>query len=474
MNGPIIPCDSHGESSFLSMINAEVEKVAPAIIAFPTSPDAEGATAPLLEPPETSSEKIKEAHHLKASTFAESVLPIDWLSQPVQEYIRTVADAFGCPQDYVAATCLLTVGVAVGKKAVLHTNPYTNYPCDFVCLVGKPSRNKTGPMKEVTRPLRDTDKANFMIYKEEKNAYEMSKSEDKNYTAEPPVFHQRVTDDSSPESRNALLAQGEMIIILADELRTFTDSFGRYSKGGNGAGVEISQLLSIWSNVSFTVNRKSEETKLIDDPALSLIGGIQPAFLSKTFGNDALMESGFTHRFLFAFPERATFTRRRDREQMSEEMRGFWNDTISSLLNMEPVTLGLSHEAEKIYNDYADTNDMKAEAEEDDYIGGVIQKMNIHVLRLAIMIHFLSEQRKGPVITHETMNYAIRVADYFTWTHIERIYPLLRDSSVAKRPMTNGELIRAIDRQINIKSQSAFARALGVSQQYINKVLKEK
>ena len=39
--------------------------------------------------------------------------------------------------------------------------------------------------------------------------------------------------------------------------------------------------------------------------------------------------------------------------------------------------------------------------------------------------------------------------------------------------MTNGDLLRAVSRQFKIKSQNALAEALGVSQQYVNKTLKE-
>lgn len=39
--------------------------------------------------------------------------------------------------------------------------------------------------------------------------------------------------------------------------------------------------------------------------------------------------------------------------------------------------------------------------------------------------------------------------------------------------MTNGDLLRAVNRQFKVKSQNSLADALGVSQQYINKTLKE-
>ena len=94
--------------------------------------------------------------HLKAETFEIMSIPIDGLSQSVQSYISTVADAFGCPRDYATAICLHTAGVAAGKKVKLDTNPYSNYPSDFICVVGKPGSNKTGPIREITLPLPPT------------------------------------------------------------------------------------------------------------------------------------------------------------------------------------------------------------------------------------------------------------------------------------------------------------------------------
>ena len=165
---------------------------------------------------------------------------------------------------------------------------------------------------------------------------------------------------------------------------------------------------------------------------------------------------------------------------MTPEMRESWTGIIGRLFDMQPLTLQLSHEANHLYSNYADTNDMRADAEEDCYIGGMIQKMNIHTLRLAIMAHLLSDHWNElsdhwnePVITAEGMEHAIRMADYFIHIYIERIYPLLRGSAATQRPMTNADLLRAVNRQFTIKSQNALAEVLGVSQQYVNKILKE-
>ena len=263
-----------------------------------------------------------------------------------------------------------------------------------------------------------------------------------------------------------------MIVIVADELKTFTDSFGRYSKGGNGASAEISQVLSVWSHVGFAVNRKTEETQMVDNPAMSIIGGIQPALLARTFGTEGHMENGFNHRFIFVYPDVTPFVKRCKRKSMTQETRDIWRNIINRLFAMDPMTLQLSFEAANIYSEFADDNDMKADAVEDDYVGGVIQKMNVHVLRLAIMAHLLTDQWRSTLITGDTMRYALRLADYFTRIHIKRIYPLLRNTVSGQRPVTNAELIQTIFRQFKVKSQNALAEVLGVSQQYINKVMK--
>ena len=258
MSQSFMPSDGNGTPDFLSIINAEVNKVEPKILVLPApSVEQQSPRSPVaqLTLPQMVPSAPPMETHLKASTFAEPVLPIDWFSESVQEYIRTVSESYGCPLEYVAVNSLFTAGLAAGKKAQLVTNPYTNYPCDFFCMVGKPSRNKTGPLKEVTRPLYEKDKANFARYMEEKAVYDQCKHEDKSYSGEQPIFHQRIVGDSSPESRNALLAQGDMIGVVADELKSFIDSLGRYSKGGNGVGAACPFLEQFRSNIPRKINK---------------------------------------------------------------------------------------------------------------------------------------------------------------------------------------------------------------------------
>ena len=117
-----------GLPDFLSLVNAEVEKVEPMDKVPPIHPDEQPPSLVLPESLPIPSGKPKGGQHLKASNFTEPTLPVDWLSQSVQDYIRTVAESYGCPQEFVVITCFVTAGIAAGKKVQLVTNPYTNYP----------------------------------------------------------------------------------------------------------------------------------------------------------------------------------------------------------------------------------------------------------------------------------------------------------------------------------------------------------
>ena len=118
---------------------------------------------------------------------------------------------------------------------------------------------------------------------------------------------------------------------------------------------------------------------------------------------------------------------------------------------------------------------MRADAEEDCYIGGMIQKMNIHMLRLAIMIHLLSDHWKEPVITAAAMNYAIRIADYFTRIHIERIYPLLvGNDRLMPKKLTKELVITEIGQTFDIQNKSALAEALNYDRAKLTNILNGK
>ncbi len=69
------------------------------------------------------------------------------------------------------------------------------------------------------------------------------------------------------------------------------------------------------------------------------------------------------------------------------------------------------------------------------------------------------------------MEFSIRVSNYFFQQQAERIAPLLLDRISGRA--TKADLIRSVAKDFEIKSQKSLAEALGVSQQYINGILRK-
>lgn len=81
MDEPIMSFDGNRQPDVLSLINSEAEKVEPTNKVPPTPPVVQAPTLELSEPMTNPPDQPKETSHLKASTFVEPVLPIDWMSE---------------------------------------------------------------------------------------------------------------------------------------------------------------------------------------------------------------------------------------------------------------------------------------------------------------------------------------------------------------------------------------------------------
>jgi hypothetical protein len=73
------------------------------------------------------------------------------------------------------------------------------------------------------------------------------------------------------------------------------------------------------------------------------------------------------------------------------------------------------------------------------------------------------------------MNYAIRIADYFTRVHIERIYPLLTSHAhPSQKKLTKELVITEIGQAFDIHNKLLLAEALGYDRAKLTNILNGK
>ena len=396
-------------------------------------------------------------------------LPMDVLSLQSQETVNAVVDTFQCSCDMVIAGMFATVGTAIGKRFVIDDGKYLNYPCLWVCNVAPSGSNKSQPMRFLLKPLKDRDANNYKKYLKELGEWRAA-GDDK---AGKPKFSQFLISDSTPEARSQVLANNPNgILLYRDELKGMIDDFGRYSRSG-----ELSQLLSIFDSDNIVINRKSDDTLLIERPFMSILGSIQPSVLLETFGSDLMMGNGFNQRWLFVYPEQVPPAMYSD-SVIPQSITNGWKEFVTNTsiydYSVNGGKLYLRGEAKKVYIDfYNKLQTLKANA--DDYMCSVYSKMQIYAIRWAGIAHMLGNNPYSIDITPEEMDYSCRCMDYFIRC-AEKVYVKLmegRKRQPESKPMGKEEIIANAYRLTNPVSQSVVADALGVTQQYISKCLKK-
>ena len=401
-------------------------------------------------------------------------LPIRGLPEFIQNFINTCVDVYGTPRDYWAGSVIAAVALAIGDKLELVTK-YRNYPIFWICLTGDVSSGKTQALDLCTKLFSDKDALSISEYTKSLQDYErflkMSKKErieaGEPDNVEQPKCFQYILVDATPESMaqvHSINSRG--IMYRRDELKGWLDDFGRYNKSG-----EQSNMLSSWSCIGMTYNRKGSGVINIQKPIIHVFGGFQPELLP-TLAKDNRAENGFLSRFCFIYPDYAPkpeYSDAKIQDHTYKEWERFLNDLVQI---PSPYELQLSEEAKKAYSAWYDLNREYTNSEKSGYLKGVYGKLDIISLRTAIVIKGMKLILEGDfseVITGEIMRSAIDITEYFRQTAIKVYRKIfaegdkgLSNKNVAEYLFNSG------------KNKSEIADTLNVHRQQVQRWLKNK
>lgn len=398
--------------------------------------------------------------------------PLKIYPEFLQEYCRKLSDSTGLPLDYVAGSVLVAVSAAVGKRIKLKVKNFSTAPSLYLCLVGKSGLGKTDPIRWALAPLLKIDHKEIQNYRQQFKEW----NNEKENSSDEPKQRQRIITDFTPESMYQLLAAGNDLTVYRDEILGFVNDFERYNRSGTEK-----TFLSIWSQTEVRVNRKKDLPISIENPFVSIIGGIQPDLLSQFITPDRSV-SGFAQRFLYIFPEDQSF-KDFSEEEVSEKLKQYYNEFIYKCLTVEgkgmnfdqeEKEINFSPEALDIYKKFFSRN-TKRKNESDDIYSTFYAKFDIYFPRFATLIEVintvsnLQPENIGRIydISEESASRAAILSEYFI-SQLDRIIPLLntpRDGFDRKKKII--EIFQAC------KNQSLTARVLNVTQQYVSKVLHE-
>lgn len=380
--------------------------------------------------------------------FPVKLLP-GWLQKTIKEH----ADSYGTPEELWSVAFLSGISAAAGKRIRLINGNYKNYPQLWVMVVGASGTGKSEASRVAFRRLSEIDAERYTEYQSDYQEWEAREKQ-----GTPPHWEQSIIGDTTPEALfNVLGHAANGLTLYRDELSGWFSDFGRYNKSG-----EIGHYLSIFDNQTFSINRKKEQPQLITEPFLNICGTIQPGVLSELLTKNNFEQSGFAQRFLFIYPE---FPLRKYKRSTITPPTELYDKIIDGIVGFSGGDeMFLSDEAEDVYERFY--NEMEEEkTRSNDFWDAVYAKAQIQVLRLALTVKIarLIDEPDSNVSATDMMA-GVGMMRYF-------INSLEKFKTEQGEPSGKKAIIQQIYRDNPGAIQTEVARMLGVTQQYISKVV---
>ena len=370
--------------------------------------------------------------------------PIQVFHKTIQDIMRAYHETLGYSYDYMGAAFLFATSLAIGNSLKLIVKKgWLEVAILWFCVVGKSGVGKTHPIAKLLEPFQNIDRVYFEKYMEQIAEYNSkiqeisTKSKGKGKSKEPnelensgikkPQRKQFILQDFTVEALcQALDINFHGIGVYSDELTMWLDNMNRYTKSG-----EEQFFLSTWSSREINVNRRSQPHIYIASPFINVIGSIQIDIMAQTLGKSR-QKSGFTNRFLFAYPQKII------RESFSEleisdlhvfTYNRYINDIIKNRTTSGQLCIPLSKDALTIFKEWRAINNDRINAEEDGNLTGIWAKLEIYLLRLSLILQVMDdtlESNETKEVNQIAFSKSVELIKYFENT-------AMRVNSVIKR-----------------------------------------
>lgn len=400
--------------------------------------------------------------------------PVEVFPKAVQAIITATNESLNFPIDFIGASILYAVSVAIGNThSVEIMKGYIQNAVLYMVIVGRSGVTKSPPLSFFLKPIEQRDSINFNKYTSEKKEYDsiitLAKNERDNEPIKP-NWKQYIVSDFTPESLIDIHKFNKRGLgVYVDELASWFKNFNRYN---NGSSEQF--WLSAWSGKPIRVNRKTSEPAYIPLPFISVAGTIQTGILDELAKNRT--ENGFLERLLFVMPKGLKKEYWSEKE-LNPEIEENWNTIISNLLDMplthdknqnpEPEILQFTPEAKKIFFKWQKSLSDENNKPENEMISGIYAKMEMYGIRFALIIEIMrfacGESNKHSISIESTQG-AIKLVEYFKNTAI-RVHSFVSNKTpIDKLPIDKRKLYDTLPTVFTTSEGLHVAGKMGVSE----------
>lgn len=355
---------------------------------------------------------INGIHPSSTPEYESIPFPSEVFPEQIRQIINRTRTCLNFPLDYICPALFFASSIALGNAiAVEIKKGWKEKAIFYMAIVGEPGTNKSSCLEFAIEPLRKIDRDNLKTYKKKLKQYEATKN-DPDKSIEQPVYGQIVLSDITVEGfLKQHLNTPRGLAIYADELMGFVKSFSRYRSGNDE---EI--WTQLFTGVPIIVNRLHSDSFSVSNPFVGIIGGVQPGLLRKFA--DGKTDSGFIYRWLFAYPDKRTFSRFQD-DEIDDHTMNQWETIIDTIrrirYNGKTTVIRLSPEAYDLYKQWYNTGRETMEHASTSFIG-ITTKMERYCARFALILEVLRYtcgQSDLTSISAQSMKDAFKLTYYF-------------------------------------------------------------
>jgi len=351
----------------------------------------------LIKPVKELQEKIK-------INKSDLVFPIEIFPNEIQAYMLSCKNTLDSSLDYMGCSFLWSMSIIVGNavKVQVKTGWIENNTLWF-SVVGKAGIGKTPSIANIIFPLQKVNNRELKKYikqNEKYLAYMLLDKKEKANTEEikKPAKTQFIADDITLEALVDLHEENKNAIgLFKDELAGWFKDMNKYR-----AGSDLEFWLSTWSGKSIFLNRKTSKSSFVQDPHISVLGGIQPGILD-SFYTEENKDNGFIDRMLLCFPD--LVVENYNENELDYRILNWFSDYVVNFYDtiklkvldfnndseIEPIIAKFSPAAriewKRIFNSL--TSQQNSD-EENEYMKSMLPKQKSYIPRFALLINTLN------------------------------------------------------------------------------------
>ncbi len=415
--------------------------------------------------------------------------PVEVFPLAVQQIITATNENLNFPIDFIGASLLYAVSVAIGnthrvevKKGWLESSVL------YLAIVARAGTNKSHPLSFALQPIVEQDKRTYRQYEQQRQEYEkvlgLSKNERKHQAVDEPVkpvWQKFLLSDFTPEALAEVHKFNKRGIgVYVDELAGWFKNFNRYNKGS-----EMEFWLSVWSGKPINIDRKTGEPVFIPLPFISVCGTIQNGILNE-LAKENRTQNGFIDRILFVIPDNI------QKEYWSETdlppvVSENWQSIISNLLslsvandgtlNPSPEVLKFTPEAKRILFEWQKTNTDQSNDAENEAVSGIYSKLEMYAVRLALileMMRYACNESDKQAVSVEAVQGALKLVEYFKNSAVKVNSIVSNASPLDKHPADKQALYKALPDNFTTETGLQIAESLGTAERTFKRFLNEK